>query len=104
MEAPDTVAGSPGAQQEPELKQILAIMQKSLASIDGKIDSLSYRMERMTERLAKQVEQLDMAERPILDFEDERAIMTSNQTNTFKMLTALQAKVEDLEAQSQRNN
>ncbi|KAJ1158288.1 hypothetical protein NDU88_010981 [Pleurodeles waltl] len=45
--------------EEPELRQILAAMQQSLTHIDSKIDSLVFRMDRMTERIDRHVEWLD---------------------------------------------
>ncbi|KAJ1130520.1 hypothetical protein NDU88_008871 [Pleurodeles waltl] len=65
---------------EPELKQILAAMKKSLSTIDGKIDSLSFRMGRMIKRLYKQAKRLNMTERGILDMEDDRTTVTTNQS------------------------
>ncbi|KAJ1097588.1 hypothetical protein NDU88_002706 [Pleurodeles waltl] len=50
-EEQEDTAGSPNAETEPELKQIVAAMQKSLFTIDGKIDSLTFRMDGMIERL-----------------------------------------------------
>ncbi|KAJ1099235.1 hypothetical protein NDU88_004339 [Pleurodeles waltl] len=44
------------AHEDQDLRHILAAMQQSLTQIDGKIDSPSYRMDRMLERLDKQVE------------------------------------------------
>ncbi|KAJ1201135.1 hypothetical protein NDU88_004950 [Pleurodeles waltl] len=51
--------------EEQDLRQILVAMQHSLTQIDGKIDSLSYRMNRMTERLDKHAERLDQSERRV---------------------------------------
>ncbi|KAJ1167351.1 hypothetical protein NDU88_007743 [Pleurodeles waltl] len=45
--------------EELELRQILAAMQQSLTHIDSKIDSLFFRMDRMTERMDRHVEWLD---------------------------------------------
>ncbi|KAJ1198523.1 hypothetical protein NDU88_002363 [Pleurodeles waltl] len=97
MDTPDHSAASPNAENEPELMQIRAAMQKSLATIDEKIDSLFFRMDKMTERLDKQAERLDLAERCVSDMEDDTT-MTTNQSNMHRM------KVEDLEAWSRRNN
>ncbi|KAJ1135301.1 hypothetical protein NDU88_001741 [Pleurodeles waltl] len=49
--------------EEQDLRQILVAMQHSLTQIDGKIDSISYRMDRMTECLDKHAERLDQSER-----------------------------------------
>ncbi|KAJ1137115.1 hypothetical protein NDU88_003528 [Pleurodeles waltl] len=48
--------------EEPELKQILAAMQQSLTQLDTKIDSCSFRMDRMTEQLNRHAEHLDQSE------------------------------------------
>ncbi|KAJ1162976.1 hypothetical protein NDU88_003440 [Pleurodeles waltl] len=55
--------------EEQDLRQILVAMQHSLAQNDGKIDSLSYRRDRMTERLIKHAERLDQSERVTPDHE-----------------------------------
>ncbi|KAJ1203531.1 hypothetical protein NDU88_007316 [Pleurodeles waltl] len=75
--------------EEPEPRQILAAMQQSLAQIDSKIDCLTFRMDRMTERLNKHGDWLDQS---------------SSQAKMNKALMALQTKVDDLEARSHRNN
>ncbi|KAJ1216701.1 hypothetical protein NDU88_004302 [Pleurodeles waltl] len=65
-------AGGPSmpAGEEQDLRQILVTMQHSLTQIDGKIDSLSYCMDRMSEHLAEHAERLDQAERRISEVED----------------------------------
>ncbi|KAJ1165430.1 hypothetical protein NDU88_005858 [Pleurodeles waltl] len=57
----------PQVRNNPHL--ILVAMQHSLTQIDGKIDSLSYHMDRMTELLDKHAERLDQSERVPPDHE-----------------------------------
>ncbi|KAJ1103707.1 hypothetical protein NDU88_001128 [Pleurodeles waltl] len=103
------VAGASGGAdmpsgEEPGLRQILAAMQQSLTQIDSKLDSLSFRMDRMTERLDRHVERLDQSERRISELEGGQSTMSSGQAKMGKELVALQAKVDDLEVRSLRNN
>ncbi|KAJ1172178.1 hypothetical protein NDU88_004028 [Pleurodeles waltl] len=90
--------------EQPELRQILTAMQQSLTKIDCKIDSLSFRMDRMVERLDKQAERLHQSERHISEVEGGQSTMSTGQAKMGKELAALQAKVDDLEARSTRNN
>ncbi|KAJ1212514.1 hypothetical protein NDU88_000169 [Pleurodeles waltl] len=61
-------------------------------------------MDRMTERLDKQAERLDQSERCISEVEDGQSPMATGQARMGKELATLQAKVDDLEAISHRNN
>ncbi|KAJ1082984.1 hypothetical protein NDU88_003145 [Pleurodeles waltl] len=90
--------------EEQDLRQILVAMQHSLTQIDGKIDSLSYRMDRMTEHLAKHVELLDQSERRVSEVEDGQTQLAASHVNLSKEVHSLRLKVDDLEARSQRNN
>ncbi|KAJ1119054.1 hypothetical protein NDU88_007240 [Pleurodeles waltl] len=92
------------AGEEQDLQQILKAMQPSLTQIDGKIDSLSYRMHRMSERLDKHAERLDQAERRISDAEDGQTELNTGYTKLNKSMCSLQAKVDDSEARSRRNS
>ncbi|KAJ1217413.1 hypothetical protein NDU88_005007 [Pleurodeles waltl] len=85
---------------EPELHHILAIMQSNLATINGKIDSLSYSMDRITEQLDKQVEHVDEAECRISVVEDKFNNVSQAQMQADRTESALGAKVEDLKARS----
>ncbi|KAJ1088584.1 hypothetical protein NDU88_001741 [Pleurodeles waltl] len=90
--------------EEQDLRQILVAMQQSLIQIDNKIDSLSYQMDRMMERLDTHAERLDQSERRISEVEDGQTAMATGQAKMGKELATLQAKVDDLEARSRRNN
>ncbi|KAJ1203937.1 hypothetical protein NDU88_007718 [Pleurodeles waltl] len=90
MDTPGPSEGSPNTEAEPELKQMLAAMQKSLATIDGKIDLLSFRMDRMIEMFNKHAELFDMVEKRKPDMEDDHTTLTSNQSTMDKTLAALQ--------------
>ncbi|KAJ1132707.1 hypothetical protein NDU88_011010 [Pleurodeles waltl] len=61
-------------------------------------------MDRMIERIDKLAERLDQAERRTSELEDEQTMMASRQIKMDKLLRALHAKAEDLEARSWRNN
>ncbi|KAJ1138592.1 hypothetical protein NDU88_004973, partial [Pleurodeles waltl] len=69
------LAGGSGVSsgEELDLRQILEAMQHSLTQIDGKIDSLSYCMDRMTEHLDKHAERLNQSERRVSAVEDGQA-------------------------------
>ncbi|KAJ1099132.1 hypothetical protein NDU88_004236 [Pleurodeles waltl] len=90
----DTVLEDQESEAETELLHILVAMQNSRATIN----SLSYRMDRMSERLGKQVECVNEAE------EDDCNKISQRKTNTDKTVTSLREKVEDLEARSHRSN
>ncbi|KAJ1152917.1 hypothetical protein NDU88_005691 [Pleurodeles waltl] len=90
--------------EEPHLRQILTAMQQSLTQKYTKIDSLSFRMDKLMERLEKHAERLDQSERCISEVKDGQAIKSSRHAKMVKELAVLQAKVEDLEARSHRNN
>ena len=92
----------PSQEMNSELRQMLVTMQQSLTKIDGKIDALTFRMDRMTERLDKHTERLDMVERRVA--EKEQVSTAEAQRQVEKTLAAVQAKAEDLEARSRRNN
>ncbi|KAJ1209044.1 hypothetical protein NDU88_004423 [Pleurodeles waltl] len=62
------------------------------------------KMDSMMERLDKHVERLDQSKRHISDIEDGQLTMSSSQAKMNKELMGLQAKVDDLEAISRRNN
>ncbi|KAJ1205821.1 hypothetical protein NDU88_001247 [Pleurodeles waltl] len=64
--------------EEQDLRQILPATQHSLTQIDGKIDSLSYRMDRMTEHLDKHAESLDQSERRVSEVEDGQTQLTTS--------------------------
>ncbi|KAJ1207753.1 hypothetical protein NDU88_003143 [Pleurodeles waltl] len=100
------VSGDPDSDGEPGLKQILTTMQQTLATIDGKIDSLNYRIDRMTERLDKHAQRLDEAEGRLSqeEVEDDHTTIATGHSKIDKKLTAMHAKVKDLEARSLRNN
>ncbi|KAJ1118188.1 hypothetical protein NDU88_006383 [Pleurodeles waltl] len=96
---PDVSSG-----EEQDVRQILVVMQHSLTQIDGKIDSLSHRMDRMTERLGKHAEHLDQSDRRVSVVEDGQTELATSQLKLNKELTSLCLKVDDLEACSRRNN
>ncbi|KAJ1153245.1 hypothetical protein NDU88_006006 [Pleurodeles waltl] len=89
---------------EPELKHILTKMQQSLATIDCKIDSLSFRMDRMSEGLDKQAERINAAEHRISMVEGYHNTVALAQSKMDKTVAVLQARVKDLEARSHRSN
>ncbi|KAJ1128833.1 hypothetical protein NDU88_007205 [Pleurodeles waltl] len=82
-------------QDEPELRHILAVMQQSLAQIDGKIDFLSYCVDRMSERLDKQTERVDQVERRISSVEDGQTALASGQLKANTELDILKHKMDD---------
>ncbi|KAJ1191668.1 hypothetical protein NDU88_000984 [Pleurodeles waltl] len=90
--------------EEQDLRQILVAMQHSLTRIDGKIDSLSYRMDRMTECLDKHAERLDQSERWVSAVEPRQTQLATRHVKLNKELNYLHLKVDDLEARSRRNN
>ncbi|KAJ1119718.1 hypothetical protein NDU88_007903 [Pleurodeles waltl] len=103
--AVDTVPEDQESEANPELRHILVAMQNSLATIDSKIDSLSYRMDIIYEWLDKQVECVDEAERRISAVEDDYNEISQTKTKkTDRIVTALREKVEDLEVRSRSSN
>ncbi|KAJ1132570.1 hypothetical protein NDU88_010878 [Pleurodeles waltl] len=60
---PEMGPASPMLEMGGELCQILTVMQFSLTKIDGKIESLSYHMDMVLERIKQHAEQVDMVER-----------------------------------------
>lgn len=87
-----------------EVKQMFAAIQKSLLAMDGKIDSLVYRMDRMSERLDKHAERLDMSKRRVKEVEEAQTETDQVQKQMAKALVTLQDKTEDLEARCRRSN
>ncbi|KAJ1117883.1 hypothetical protein NDU88_006079 [Pleurodeles waltl] len=70
------------AGEEQDLRQILVAMLHSLNQIDGKIDSLSYPMDRMAERLdIIQRGWSSQKERELVQLEQEQALSTDDQTS-----------------------
>ncbi|KAJ1080977.1 hypothetical protein NDU88_001164 [Pleurodeles waltl] len=59
---------------------------------------------RISVRIAKHAERLDMVERRMLDAKDEQIATSALRKQLRKVLSSLQAKTEDLEACSRRNN
>ncbi|KAJ1112884.1 hypothetical protein NDU88_001145 [Pleurodeles waltl] len=90
--------------EEQDLHQILVAMQHSLTPTDGKIDSLSYRMDRMTEHLDKHAKHLNQSDRRVSEVEDGQTELVTSQVKLNKELNSLRLKVDDLEALSRRNN
>ncbi|KAJ1180376.1 hypothetical protein NDU88_005597 [Pleurodeles waltl] len=86
------------------LKPILAGMQKSLTSSEGKIDAFTYRTDRMTERLDKHADHLNGVERRISKIEDVQADGEVERKKMDMQLATLQARAEDFEERSRRNN
>ncbi|KAJ1105290.1 hypothetical protein NDU88_002698 [Pleurodeles waltl] len=70
----------------------------------GKIDSLSYRVDRMPELIDKHAERLDTVEKRVSNIEDEWATSAEAQKHLEKTISVLQAKAEELEGRFQRNN
>ncbi|KAJ1084137.1 hypothetical protein NDU88_004290 [Pleurodeles waltl] len=89
--------------EDQDLRHILAAMQQSLTEIDGKIDTLSYCMDRMSEHLNKQAERLDQAERWVSAVEDGQTALATGQLKVSTELGTLRHKMDDLESHSQRN-
>ncbi|KAJ1166695.1 hypothetical protein NDU88_007092 [Pleurodeles waltl] len=89
---------------EPELRHSPVAMQGSLATINSKIDSLFYRMDRMTEWLDKHVERVDKAEHRISAVEDDCNTVSQEQTQADRTVAVLRANVENLEAHSRRKS
>ncbi|KAJ1098272.1 hypothetical protein NDU88_003388 [Pleurodeles waltl] len=87
-----------------DLKQILTSMRQSLSTIERKIDALIYRIDQMSDRLDEHAERLEQLKRKMLEAEDEHCTVETAQKNVDKLLLTLQAKAEDLEALSRRNN
>ncbi|KAJ1115652.1 hypothetical protein NDU88_003874 [Pleurodeles waltl] len=79
-------------------------MQHSLTQINGKIDSLSYHMDRMTERLEKHAECLDQSKRRVSEVEDGQTVLSAGYAKLSKELGSLHANVDNLEVRSRRNN
>ncbi|KAJ1153453.1 hypothetical protein NDU88_006212 [Pleurodeles waltl] len=82
---------------------ILTTMQQNLTKIDGKIGSLLYRMDRMSDRIDKHADHLNMAERHLSDIEDERVTSEGAQKQLERDVAALLAKAEDLEGRSRHD-
>ncbi|KAJ1192324.1 hypothetical protein NDU88_001635 [Pleurodeles waltl] len=74
--------------------------------LDYKVDSDEWEegVDRMTEKLDKHAERLDQSERCISEVENSQSTMSSGQAKISKELVPLQAKGDDLEARSHRNN
>ncbi|KAJ1175044.1 hypothetical protein NDU88_000335 [Pleurodeles waltl] len=89
---------------EPNLKQILSEIQRSQTKISGKIDALSFHMDRMSEQLDKQAEHIEATEHCIAEAEDEQVALKAAQKKAEKLILALQAKAKDLETRSLKNN
>ncbi|KAJ1166377.1 hypothetical protein NDU88_006781 [Pleurodeles waltl] len=100
---PERGADMPNGEEQ-DLRQILVAMQHSLNQIDGKIDSLSYRMDRMTECLDKHAERLSHSERRVSEVEDGKTQLAPRHVKLNKEVHSLRLKVYDLEAWSRRNN
>ncbi|KAJ1116421.1 hypothetical protein NDU88_004633 [Pleurodeles waltl] len=92
-----STSGDPDSDVEPDLKHILLAMHQSLATIDCKIDSLSFRVDKITERLDKHAELFNAPERRISKVKDDIVTVATSQSTIDKILVALQTKVEDLE-------
>ncbi|KAJ1114842.1 hypothetical protein NDU88_003072 [Pleurodeles waltl] len=79
--------------EEQDLHQILLAMQHSLTQTDGKIDFLSYRMDRMTEHLDKHAECLDQSERRVSEVEDGQTQLATSHVKLNKELNSLHLKI-----------
>lgn len=88
----------------PSLETTLLAMQRSLQSIDGKIDALNQRMDHMSAKLEKQNTRIGVVEQRVSNTEDDLSAVTSKALNMEKVLALIQAKNEDLGARSRRNN
>ncbi|KAJ1161306.1 hypothetical protein NDU88_001793 [Pleurodeles waltl] len=86
---PDVPSG-----EEQDLRQILVAMQHSLTQIDGKIDSLSNHMDRMTELLNKHAERLDQSGRRVSEVDDLEA--GSRRNNLRIVRVAESTKIDNL--------
>ncbi|KAJ1192013.1 hypothetical protein NDU88_001325 [Pleurodeles waltl] len=72
-------------------------MQQSLIKTDGKIDVLTFRLDRLVKRIDKHAECLDQAECRLCEVEDKQVSMAALQKKADTLLIVLQAKIEDLE-------
>ncbi|KAJ1186183.1 hypothetical protein NDU88_002966 [Pleurodeles waltl] len=61
-------------------------------------------MDRMSDRLDGHAERLDQVERRVSEADDEHNMLATAQKKVDTLLHTLQAKAEDLEARSRRNN
>ncbi|KAJ1162259.1 hypothetical protein NDU88_002727 [Pleurodeles waltl] len=86
---PDVPSG-----EQQELRQILMATQHSLTQIDGKLEFLSYRMDRMTERLDKHAEHLDQSERRVSEVEDGQTQLATGHVKLDKELNSLPLKID----------
>lgn len=84
-------------------KTLLAV-QASLLAINGKIDKLNLRMDHMSSKLDKQAQRLGEAETRIADTEEGLQAVADKAASMEKVLAVIQARNEDLEARSRRNN
>ncbi|KAJ1088147.1 hypothetical protein NDU88_001306 [Pleurodeles waltl] len=107
VNTPEELMEGASAETNVDLKQMLVFVQRSLTKIDGNIDALMYRMDRMSNRLDKHAEHLDQVERRVSEGEVDHGTLATAQKKVDRLLLTLQAKAADLEAleaSSCRNN
>ncbi|KAJ1186146.1 hypothetical protein NDU88_002929 [Pleurodeles waltl] len=87
-----------------EMKALLLTMHSSLSSIDGKMDTMTTRLDLLTAGLEKQSGWITEAEQRISNVEDVMQKRQEQLSQMDKLLKVIALKNEDLEARSRRNN
>ncbi|KAJ1176859.1 hypothetical protein NDU88_002126 [Pleurodeles waltl] len=86
------------------MKALLLTMQSSLSSIDGKMDTMTTRLDLLTAGLEKQSGRITDAEQRISHVADVMQKRQEQLLQMDKLLKVIALKNEDLEARSRRNN
>ncbi|KAJ1140654.1 hypothetical protein NDU88_007003 [Pleurodeles waltl] len=87
-----------------EMKALLLTMQSSLSSIDGKMDTMTTRLDLLTAGVEKQSGRITEAEQRISNVEDVMQKRQEQLSQINKLLKVIALKNEDLEDKSRRNN
>ena len=93
-----------GPSPPPDIVAMFSDLKDSLRTIDGKLDTLMYRMDRFQERADKQEGRLTEVESRVSTIEDSHRVLDTRLPEIQKELHLLKAKNEDLEGRSRRNN
>lgn len=103
--APTTDGSPPPPEpQEEDWKALLLNMQRSLTSIDAKIDNMNTRMDSVVGKLEDHDSRIKEAEKRISTLEDGATSSARQVTQMDRLLRIIAEKNEDLEARSRRNN
>ncbi|KAJ1134384.1 hypothetical protein NDU88_000836 [Pleurodeles waltl] len=77
MTAPEEVLEGATWETAPDQKRILTSMQQNLTRTDGKIDALTYRIDRKLDRLDGHAECLDQLERRVSEADAHSTVETA---------------------------